>query len=66
MAEQSTPYVNIHQLAEYFGVSISTLRKWIDAEHIPPSSYVKIKGTTRFRVADVEAALHKQATGTGD
>ena len=57
MTEGTTPYVNINKVAEYYQVSVSTVRKWMRMGKIPPSTYIGISGTYRFRLADVEAAL---------
>lgn len=50
-------YVTIEEVAKYFTVSVSTVRGWIRKNMVPPSSYLKIGGVYRFRLAEVEAAL---------
>ena len=57
MTEVKTPYVNINKVADYFKVSVSTIRKWVNSGHIPTSTYLKVGEVYRFRLADVEAAL---------
>jgi excisionase family DNA binding protein len=60
MSENESPYVNINKVAEYYQVSVSTVRKWMRMGKIPASTYIGISGTYRFRLPEVEAAL----TGT--
>jgi excisionase family DNA binding protein len=57
MTEEIAPYVNINKVAEYFNVSVSTVRKWVHSGQIPASTYINIGEVYRFRLADVEAAL---------
>ncbi len=57
MSDIETPYVNIGKVADYFQVSISTIRKWVHSGQIPASTYINIGEVYRFRIADVEAAL---------
>lgn len=57
MTEAKTPYVDIHKVADYFLVSVSTIRKWVRSGHIPASTYLKVGEVYRFRIPDVEAAL---------
>ena len=57
MSEVETPYVNINQVADYFKVSVSTIRKWMNSGHIPAHAYIGIGEIYRFRIDDVEAAL---------
>ena len=54
---EETPYVNINKVADYFQVSVSTIRKWVNNGYIPDSTYIKIGEVYRFRLDDVEAAL---------
>ena len=54
---EETPYTNIGKVADYFQVSISTIRKWVNNGYIPDSTYIKIGEVYRFRLNDVEAAL---------
>jgi excisionase family DNA binding protein len=57
MTEAKTPYVDIHKVAEYFIVSVATIRKWVRSGHIPASTYLKVGEVYRFRIPDIEAAL---------
>ena len=57
MTEEKTPYVDIHKVAEYFLVSVGTIRKWVRTGHIPASTYLKIGEVYRLRIPDIEAAL---------
>jgi len=50
-------YVTIIDVAKYFNVSVSTVRGWIRSESIPPSTYLKLGSTYRFRLPEVEAVL---------
>lgn len=62
MTEVDSKYVNMNQVADYFNLSLSTIRKWVHTGHIPSSAYINIGEVYRFRLDDVEAALNKQAT----
>ena len=50
-------YATIQEVAEHFKVSVSTVRNWIRANTITPSTYIKIRDTYRFNLDRVEAAL---------
>jgi len=52
----------IEELAEHFSVSVSTIRNWVKANHIPKSAYVKIGSTYRFSVEKVEQSLLEAGT----
>ena len=54
---EDTPYVNIGKVADYFQVSVSTIRKWVTNKSIPEDTYIKVGEVYRFRLDDVEAAL---------
>jgi len=54
---EETPYVNINKVADYFQVSVSTVRKWVNNDYIPDNTYIKIGEVYRFRLDDVESAL---------
>lgn len=54
---EETPYVNINKVADYFQVSVSTIRKWVNNGYVPDNTYIKIGEVYRFRLNDVEAAL---------
>tara|TARA_B110000483_G_scaffold222253_1_gene279054 strand:+ start:3085 stop:3318 length:234 start_codon:yes stop_codon:yes gene_type:complete len=57
MSDIETPYVNINKVADYFKVSVSTIRKWVHSGQIPADTYINIGEVYRFRLDDVEAAL---------
>jgi len=57
MTKIETPYANISKVAEYFRVSVSTVRKWVHSGQIPADTYIRIGEVYRFRMDDVEAAL---------
>ena len=54
---EDTPYVTINKVADYFQVSISTIRKWVTNGYVPDGAYIKIGEVYRFRLDAVEAAL---------
>ena len=54
------PYVDINKVAEYFGISISTTRKWLREGHIPRDTYIKAGDTYRFNIDAIEKALTKR------
>lgn len=56
-AQQPEPFVAIEDVAKFFSVSISTIRSWIRRGYIPPTAYLYIGNTYRFRITDVVAAL---------
>lgn len=49
--------LTIDQVAEIFGVSVPTIRKWQRNGTIP---FVKINSTLRFRSTDVELLIHER------
>jgi len=51
------PYVGIEALANYFGVSTSTIRQWLRADKIPDSTYLRVGLTYRFHLRAIEDAL---------
>jgi excisionase family DNA binding protein len=55
--DEIAKYVSIEEVAEYYTVSVSTVRGWLRKDVIPPTAYLKIGNTYRFRIADVDAAL---------
>jgi excisionase family DNA binding protein len=59
MSDKETPYVNINKVADYFQVSVSTVRKWVSNDYIPNDTYIKVGEVYRFRLDDVESALAK-------
>ena len=50
-------YVEIGKVADYFGISVSTTRKWLREGHIPRETYIKAGDTYRFNVEAIEKAL---------
>jgi excisionase family DNA binding protein len=50
-------YVEIGKVADYFGISVSTTRKWLHEGHIPRETYIKAGDTYRFNVEAIEKAL---------
>ena len=53
----SSPYVSIDQLAEYFGVSVSSIRVWVRKNKIDPTTYIRVGTTYRFHLKAVEDSL---------
>ena len=50
-------YVPIKDVADYFKVSVSTIRNWIRSGTIPDDTYIKAGETYRFNLDRVEKAL---------
>lgn len=61
-----SPYLGIEPLANYFSVSVSTVRLWVREGTIPEKSYIKIANTYRFHVKAVENALIRHKEGASD
>lgn len=59
-------YVDISKVADYFGVSVSTARKWLREGHIPAHTYINIGDTYRFNIEAVENALTQRDKGVQD
>ena len=57
MSETKSPFVPIEALAQYFSVSVSTVRAWVRQGHIPENTYIKLGNTYRFDREKVAAAL---------
>lgn len=55
--KEKSPFVTIESLAQYFCVSVSTIRAWVRQGHIPENTYIKLGNTYRFNRAAVEQAL---------
>jgi excisionase family DNA binding protein len=55
--KDKSPFVTIESLAQYFCVSVSTIRAWVRQGHIPENTYIKLGNTYRFNRAAVEQAL---------
>jgi excisionase family DNA binding protein len=50
-------YVPIDDVAEYFSVSISTIRAWLRQGRIPKRTYIKVGYTYRFCIPEISEAL---------
>jgi excisionase family DNA binding protein len=57
MTEEKSPFVTIENLAQYFHVSVSTIRAWVRQGHIPENTYIGLGNTYRFNRDAVAAAL---------
>jgi len=53
----ATTYVPIKEVADYFNVSVSTIRNWVRSGTIPENTYIKAGETYRFSLDRVENAL---------
>jgi|DEB0MinimDraft_10_1074344.scaffolds.fasta_scaffold31913_3 excisionase family DNA binding protein len=53
----ASTYVPIKDVADYFNVSVSTIRNWIRSGTIPEDTYIKAGETYRFSLDRVENAL---------
>jgi|SanBayMetagenome_1026888.scaffolds.fasta_scaffold00063_8 excisionase family DNA binding protein len=60
MAEDK--YVAIDKVADYFQVSVSTVRSWVRTGAVPETAYLKIGKTYRFQLPEVENALRAHNT----
>jgi excisionase family DNA binding protein len=61
-----TPYVHIHTVADYFQVSVSTVRKWVQSGKIPRGTYINVGEVYRFRLKDIDTALTAAPTKNED
>ena len=52
-------YVNVESLAKYFGVSTSTIRKWVREGIISRDHYIRAGDTYRYNRKAIEQALTK-------
>lgn len=52
-------YVNVESLAKYFGVSTSTIRKWVREGIISRDHYIRAGDTYRYNREAIEKALTK-------
>lgn len=66
MAIEKAPLVRIEDVAEYFGVSVSTVRGWIRNNVLPADSYMKIGRTYRFKIHHIEEAFMSLDKGTAE
>lgn len=55
--KEKSPFVTIESLAQYFCVSVSTIRAWVRQGHIPENTYIKLGNTYRFNRDAVQKAL---------
>jgi len=55
--KEKSPFVTIENLAQYFCVSVSTIRAWVRQGYIPENTYIKLGNTYRFNRDTVEQAL---------
>lgn len=55
--KDKSPFVTIESLAQYFCVSVSTIRAWVRQGHIPENTYIKLGNTYRFNRDAVQQAL---------
>ena len=51
------PYVPIDVVANHFGVSLSTVRAWLNRGYIPIASYIQVGNTRRFKINMLEEAF---------
>jgi len=61
--KEKSPFVTIESLAQFFCVSVSTIRAWVRQGHIPDNTYIKLGNTYRFNRDAVQQALmgmHKE------
>jgi excisionase family DNA binding protein len=57
MTKEKSPFVTIENLAQYFHVSVSTIRSWVRQGHIPETTYIGLGNTYRFNRDAVASAL---------
>lgn len=57
--QEKSPFVTIENLAQYFCVSVSTIRAWVRQGYIPETTYIKLGNTYRFKRDEVAEALTK-------
>lgn len=55
-------YVSIEEVADFFSLSVSTVRAWIRNETLTSDDYLKIGNTYRFKVGEIELALRRNAS----
>lgn len=62
------PYLGIDAIANYFGVSPSTIRQWVRGKKIPDTCYIKVGMTYRFHLPATQDALvnYKHREGMTD
>lgn len=59
-------YVRMKELAEYFSISVPTVRLWQRQGKIPKDTYIKVSGSYRFDLAAVERAFKAENADTDD
>ena len=59
-------FVSIEELADFFSVSVSTVRVWIKNGTLTSNDFLKIGNTYRFKVSEIELALRRSAANTLD
>jgi excisionase family DNA binding protein len=59
MSQNSKNLLNVREVAELFGVNVSTVWRWVQAGHFPTP--VRICGTTRFRATEVYQIIEQGA-----
>lgn len=65
MTKETSPFVTIENLAQYFHVSVSTIRVWVRQGHIPEDTYIGLGNTYRFNRDKVAEALTKTQKDEG-
>lgn len=50
-------YVTIEDVADFYSVSVSTVRNWIKTGVIPDHVIFKVGHTHRYKIADIEGAI---------
>ena len=58
MSSDTRPLLDIHELAEYLGVSEWTLYEWRNRRQGPPA--IKVGRLLRWRMSDVESWLDQR------
>jgi excisionase family DNA binding protein len=56
-------YVAIGDVANFYSVSVSTVRTWIRTGKLTESDFLKLGNTYRFKITDVDAALRRASAG---
>jgi len=57
-------FVPIEELADFFSVSVSTVRIWIKNGTLTSNDFLKIGNTYRFKVSEIELVLRRNAANT--
>ena len=57
-----SPFVDARALAEYFGVTVVTIRRWASSGTIPPGVRIG-RRLVRWQLAEVEQHLHNSNRG---